>query len=98
MCRQVSTPRYDNASIASSSPRNVSGYILPSSSSRGISIDADCRQCDCRCGLIQANFGKCLVNRCSQTLPGSAFQCATLPPGCVISYGLMVASPTRINL
>ena len=50
------------------------------------------------CGLIQANFGYARVRRSSHTRPGSAFQCSTLPPGCTISYGLMVASPTKMSL
>jgi peroxiredoxin len=36
-----------SASIASSSPAKVSGYMRPSSSSRVISIDVLCRQRDC---------------------------------------------------
>ena len=30
--------------------------------------------------------------------PASSFQCSMLPPGLVISYGAIVASPTKIIL
>ncbi len=58
--------------MSPSSPASVRGYMRPSSMSRVISIDAVWRQRDCGCGLIQANFGYCLIKRSSHTLPGSA--------------------------
>jgi hypothetical protein len=52
----------------------------------------------CGSGLIQAYLGKALVRRCSHSAPGSSLLYSTLPPGCRISYGLIVASPTKISL
>ncbi len=49
-------------------------------------------------GLIHANRGKACVRRCNHSAPGSSLLYSTLPPGCRISYGLMVASPTKMSL
>ena len=52
----------------------------------------------CGSGLIQTNFGNAWVSRCSHSAPASSLLYSTLPPGCRFSYGLIVVSPTKINL
>ncbi len=39
-----------------------------------------------------------MVRRCIHTAPDSSLKCSTEPPGEVISYGLIEASPTSTSL
>src|SRR5450830_752483 len=88
----------DSKRIASSSPLMVNGYMRwPTSCWITLMLWRYC-QTPCGSGLIQANLGKALVSRCSHSEPASSLLYSTLPPGCKISYGLMVASPMKISL
>ena len=49
------------------------------------------------CGFSHTRRGKAPHRRCIHTAPGSGFQCSMLPPGCTISKGLRLASPTRMT-
>src|ERR1700692_3165434 len=81
-----------NTRIACSSPSMVSGYMRLPSNCRIRSIDARYGHRLCASGLSHAWCAKVLVKRCSQTAPLSALLYSTKPPGCSISYGLMVTS------
>jgi len=63
-------------------------------------IAIDCRYSHSRSGsgFSHAWWGNWSAKRRSHTAPASGLLYSTEPPGCSTSYGLIVASPTKISL